>query len=204
MSSANFGVLLRCKVIVVGDAGVGKSAIVQMFHSKGSHYPRQYNMTTGCDFVMKEIKVPESDYTVELHIYDCAGQSVFKDLTSQYWKNSNIVIFVYDVTKPESFQNLGEWLDLVRKKCPEKVLPGVYVDLFLNVHLTQHLSAGSLPTRLTWKIVSRSIPPKEQSLQGTTLWSFVRSPRSGTSMLRVRSLPPPSCTPRLTRTSSRL
>mmetsp|Transcript_12319 Transcript_12319/g.42911 ORF Transcript_12319/g.42911 Transcript_12319/m.42911 type:complete len:88 (+) Transcript_12319:86-349(+) len=84
MSSANFGVLLRCKVIVVGDAGVGKSAIVQMFHSKGSHYPRQYNMTTGCDFVMKEIKVPESDYTVELHIYDCAGQSVFKDLTSQY------------------------------------------------------------------------------------------------------------------------
>ncbi|EKX44929.1 hypothetical protein GUITHDRAFT_175448 [Guillardia theta CCMP2712] len=127
MSSANFGVLLRCKVIVVGDAGVGKSAIVQMFHSKGSHYPRQYNMTTGCDFVMKEIKVPESDYTVELHIYDCAGQSVFKDLTSQYWKNSNIVIFVYDVTKPESFQNLGEWLDLVRKKCPEKVLPGVVV-----------------------------------------------------------------------------
>eukprot|EP00960_Hanusia_phi_P016442 484457-Hanusia_phi.AAC.1 len=110
-----------------GDAGVGKSAIVQMFHSKGSHYPRQYNMTTGCDFVMKEMKVPESDYTVELHIYDCAGQSVFKELTSQYWKNSNIVIFVYDVTKPESFESLGEWLDLVRKKCPEKVLPGVVV-----------------------------------------------------------------------------
>ena len=31
-------------------------------------------MTTGCDFVMKEIKLPESGATVELHIYDCAGQ----------------------------------------------------------------------------------------------------------------------------------
>ncbi len=40
-----------------GDAAVGKSAIVQMFHSKGTHYPKQYAMTTGCDFVMKELKV---------------------------------------------------------------------------------------------------------------------------------------------------
>jgi hypothetical protein len=36
---------------------VGKSAIVQMFHSKGTHYPKQYVMTTGCNFVMKELKV---------------------------------------------------------------------------------------------------------------------------------------------------
>jgi transport family protein 27 len=56
-----------------GDAGVGKSALVQMFHSKGTHYPKQYQMTTGCDFVMKEIKLG-SGATVELHIYDCAGQ----------------------------------------------------------------------------------------------------------------------------------
>ena len=53
---------------------MGKSALVQMFHSKGTHFPKQYQMTTGCDFVMKEIKLPESGSIVELHIYDCAGQ----------------------------------------------------------------------------------------------------------------------------------
>jgi len=83
-----------------GDAGVGKSAIVQMFHSKGTHFPKQYQMTTGCDFVMKEIKLPESNATVELHIYDCAGQAVFKELGCQYWKNANMVMLVYDVTNP--------------------------------------------------------------------------------------------------------
>jgi len=106
---------------------VGKSALVQMFHSKGTHFPKQYQMTTGCDFVMKEIKLPESGAIVELHIYDCAGQAVFKELTTSYWKNANMVMLVYDVTNPDSFQHLGPWLDLVRKKCPEKILPGVVV-----------------------------------------------------------------------------
>jgi len=98
-----------------------------MFHSKGTHFPKQYQMTTGCDFVMKEIKLPESNATVELHIYDCAGQAVFKELACSYWKNANMVMLVYDVTNPDSFQSLGPWLDLVRKKCPEKMLPGVVV-----------------------------------------------------------------------------
>mmetsp|Transcript_51691 Transcript_51691/g.121366 ORF Transcript_51691/g.121366 Transcript_51691/m.121366 type:complete len:196 (-) Transcript_51691:159-746(-) len=123
----NLSLLLRCKVIVVGDAGVGKSAIVQMFHSKGTHYPKQYQMTTGCDFVMKEQKVSESGTTVELHIYDCSGQTVFKELTAEYWRNANYLMLVYDVSNPESFQNAGNWLDLVKKKCPEKPLPGVLV-----------------------------------------------------------------------------
>mmetsp|Transcript_24149 Transcript_24149/g.49201 ORF Transcript_24149/g.49201 Transcript_24149/m.49201 type:complete len:196 (+) Transcript_24149:229-816(+) len=123
----NLSLLLRCKVIVIGDAGVGKSAIVQMFHSKGTHYPKQYQMTTGCDFVMKEQKVADSGTTVELHIYDCSGQAVFKELTAEYWRNANAVMLVYDVTNPESFHNAGAWLDLVRKKCPEKPLPGVLV-----------------------------------------------------------------------------
>jgi small GTP-binding protein len=54
-------------------------------------------------------------------------QQVFRDLTTQYWKNANMVMLVYDVTKPETFENLGPWLELVRRKCPEKALPGVVV-----------------------------------------------------------------------------
>ena len=58
----------------------------------------------------------------------CNGtQQVFRDLTTQYWKNANMVMLVYDVTKPETFENLGPWLELVRRKCPEKALPGVVV-----------------------------------------------------------------------------
>jgi transport family protein 27 len=142
--------LLRCKVIVIGDAAVGKSAIVQMFHSKGTHYPKQYAMTTGCDFVMKEIKIPDTSTTVELHIYDCSGQVVFKELVSEYWKNANMVMLVYDVSNQDSFANLGPWLDLLRKKCPEKVLPGVLIanKIDLEDRVRVHTAEGSDFARL--------------------------------------------------------
>ena len=137
--------VLRCKVIVVGDAAVGKSAIVQMFHSKGTHYPKQYAMTTTCDFVMKEVKVPDSNVTVELHIIDCSGQGVFRELVAEYWKNANMVMLVYDVSNADSFNNLGTWLDLLRKTCPEKVLPGVLIanKIDLEDRFRVHTSEGS-------------------------------------------------------------
>jgi hypothetical protein len=36
--------LLRAKVVVVGDACVGKTAITQMFNSGGHNYPKNYIM----------------------------------------------------------------------------------------------------------------------------------------------------------------
>jgi hypothetical protein len=37
-------VVLRGKCVVVGDPAVGKSALSQVFHSDGSHFPKTYNM----------------------------------------------------------------------------------------------------------------------------------------------------------------
>ena len=39
--------VLRCKVVIVGDAKVGKSALAQMFHSGGHNFPKNYIMTIG-------------------------------------------------------------------------------------------------------------------------------------------------------------
>ncbi len=107
-------------------------------------------MTTGCDFVMKEIKIPDTSTTVELHIYDCSGQVVFKELVSEYWKNANMVMLVYDVSNQDSFANLGPWLDLLRKKCPEKVLPGVLIanKIDLEDRVRVHTAEGSDFARL--------------------------------------------------------
>jgi GTPase SAR1 family protein len=45
--------VLRCKVSIVGDPGVGKSALSQMMHSGGHMFPKNYVMTTGVDFAVK-------------------------------------------------------------------------------------------------------------------------------------------------------
>lgn len=38
---------LRCKVVVVGEAACGKTALVQMHESGGAHFPQAYKLTAG-------------------------------------------------------------------------------------------------------------------------------------------------------------
>jgi transport family protein 27 len=37
-------VILRCKVVIVGDACIGKTAMTQVFVKGGSNYPKNYLM----------------------------------------------------------------------------------------------------------------------------------------------------------------
>ena len=42
------GTLLRAKMVILGDAAVGKSSLVQVFHSESQQgFPKAYSMTTG-------------------------------------------------------------------------------------------------------------------------------------------------------------
>ncbi|CAM9873193.1 unnamed protein product, partial [Discosporangium mesarthrocarpum] len=72
--------MLRSKVVVVGDACVGKTALMQMLKSDGHDYPKNYIMTIGVDFGVKKIKIPDTDCIVELYLFDCAGQGIFNKL----------------------------------------------------------------------------------------------------------------------------
>ena len=73
-------VVLRCKVVIVGDASVGKTALAQVFHSGGPTFPKNYMMTVGAEFLTKQVPIPNTNAVVELYIFDCAGQSIFNQL----------------------------------------------------------------------------------------------------------------------------
>lgn len=51
----------------------------------------------------------------KLNIWDTAGQERFKTITSTYYKGSNGVIIVYDITDEETFKNVPTWLEEVKK-----------------------------------------------------------------------------------------
>eukprot|EP00002_Diphylleia_rotans_P034964 TRINITY_DN7579_c0_g2_i1.p1 TRINITY_DN7579_c0_g2~~TRINITY_DN7579_c0_g2_i1.p1 ORF type:complete len:188 (+),score=48.80 TRINITY_DN7579_c0_g2_i1:64-627(+) len=118
---------LRCKLVVIGDPGVGKTALVQMFHSDGAHYPKNYVMTVGTDFCVKVVNIPDTNAVVELYIFDNAGQSFYQELVQQYWEGTSMVALVFDVTKPETFEDCEKWIRLIREKLPERELPGVLI-----------------------------------------------------------------------------
>ncbi|CAM9960252.1 unnamed protein product [Ectocarpus sp. 13 AM-2016] len=123
--------MLRAKVVVVGDACVGKSSVVQMFKSGGHDYPKNYIMTIGVDFGVKQVKVPETDSVVELFLFDCPGQGVFNKLEqgAAYYENAAFVCVVFDVSNRDSFESCGRWLQGVRAALPSTSapLPGVVI-----------------------------------------------------------------------------
>mmetsp|Transcript_24046 Transcript_24046/g.44645 ORF Transcript_24046/g.44645 Transcript_24046/m.44645 type:complete len:222 (-) Transcript_24046:429-1094(-) len=112
--------ILRCKCVVVGDACTGKTALTQVFNSGGNTYPKNYVMTIGAEFSVKQVPIPDTNVIVELYIYDCAGQSIFNqvEMNSKYWENTSAVVVVYDISNPETLQSCSKWLGGVRAMRP--------------------------------------------------------------------------------------
>ncbi len=123
--------VLRCKVTIVGDQSVGKSALTQMFHSGGHMFPKNYVMTCSVDFCVKEVQIPDTNTAVELYLFDCAGQSIFnqRELNAKYWESTAYVMCVYDVSSRESFSSVQKWLQGVRSVRAGNMgqIPGVLV-----------------------------------------------------------------------------
>jgi len=102
--SASFDHLV--KLLLVGDSGVGKSSLLLRF-SEGT-FEQDQTPTIGVDFKLKFLDVDGK--RLKLTVWDTAGQERFRTLTSSYYRGAQGVIFVYDISRRETFQNLaGIW-----------------------------------------------------------------------------------------------
>jgi Ras-related protein Rab-28 len=96
---------------ILGDGSTGKSTIIHMFRTEG--FERVYKQTIGCDFYEKSLAIRSRD--VSLKVWDIGGQSIHSKNIAAYVGSSHAVFLVYDVTNPESFNNLEDWLRVVRQ-----------------------------------------------------------------------------------------
>ncbi|KAM4021396.1 ras-related protein Rab-43 [Anomaloglossus baeobatrachus] len=99
------------KIVLIGDAGVGKTCVVQRFKS-GVFVERQGN-TIGVDFTMKTLDIQGK--RVKLQIWDTAGQERFRTITQSYYRSANGAIIAFDITKKKSFESVPRWIEDVRK-----------------------------------------------------------------------------------------
>lgn len=116
------------KLLLIGDSGVGKSSLLLRFSDDA--YETTFNSTIGVDFKIKTIDLDGS--LVKLQIWDTAGQERFRTITSSYYRGANGIIVVYDVTDPESFENVKNWLQEIDRNAArgvQKLLVGNKNDL---------------------------------------------------------------------------
>ncbi|XP_068714702.1 ras-related protein Rab-7L1-like isoform X1 [Montipora foliosa] len=105
---------LLFKVIIIGDATVGKTSFVQRYVNK--HPGREYKPTQGVDFALKVIKLSE-DTTVRLQLWDIAGQERFTSMTRVYYKGAAACIIMFDLTSQQTFNSTIKWKKDLDKKC---------------------------------------------------------------------------------------
>ncbi|KAF5308839.1 hypothetical protein FQR65_LT00539 [Abscondita terminalis] len=96
------------KIVVIGDFGVGT-------------YSTSYKITIGTDFALKKLDWNENTRVI-VQLWDIAGHERFGSLTSVYYRYAAAAVVVFDLTRPESFKSIENWLCDLRTKV-EKSIP---------------------------------------------------------------------------------
>jgi len=99
------------KVVIIGDAGVGKSNIMSRFCK--DEFTKDNKSTIGVDFATRQIE--HDGKNIEAQVWDTAGQERFKAVTAAYFRGAIGALIIYDVTNRASFQNCERWLRDLRQ-----------------------------------------------------------------------------------------
>ncbi|KAL5247002.1 hypothetical protein ACHWQZ_G019013 [Mnemiopsis leidyi] len=135
--------VLRAKLIVLGDASVGKSSLVQVFHSDSQQgFPKAYSMTSDVQLQVKSVKIPDSPYTVELYVYDCAGQETFQPFISKILGSSALVLLVSDLTNQSSLSAAVKWFERARNANKDFKMQGALVGNKCDLDLRRAIKAS--------------------------------------------------------------
>ncbi len=100
-----------CKITLVGDSGVGKSSIIGRFVT--GIFIEDMSSTTGLNYSQKLYE--KDGKKVNLNLWDTAGQEKFRSLGRNFYKDSYIIIIVFDITDRMSFVNAKEvWYNAIK------------------------------------------------------------------------------------------
>jgi GTPase SAR1 family protein len=58
----------------------------------------------------REVRLPGGGKTLNLQLWDTAGQEQFAALTASFFRNAHAVVLAYDVHAPSSFAALQRWM----------------------------------------------------------------------------------------------
>ncbi len=111
------------KVVLLGESGVGKTSIISQFTN--SEFKDDFETSTGGTFSSKSFTYND-DKILKFEIWDTAGQERYRALTKMFYKETNAVILVYDITRKKSFEELQNyWVEQIKEFAPENIIIAV-------------------------------------------------------------------------------
>jgi len=115
------------KLVVIGDGAVGKTCLLISYAN--NRFPEDYIPTVFDNYV---VNLTAGNTTIELGLWDTAGQEEYDRLRPLSYANANVFLVCFSVVNPVSFENVtAKWYPEVIHFCPEvpQLLVGTKLDL---------------------------------------------------------------------------
>ncbi|KAI7728783.1 hypothetical protein M8C21_033222 [Ambrosia artemisiifolia] len=106
------------KIVLLGDSGVGKSNLLARF-ARNEFYSNSKS-TIGVEFQTQKMEVNGKE--IKAQIWDTAGQERFRAVTSAYYRGAVGALVVYDISRRQTFDSVGRWLNELHTHCDMNVI----------------------------------------------------------------------------------
>ena len=107
------------KIVLLGHFGVGKSSLIRRFVE--NTFSDFYKVTIGVHIFKKDIELSNDD-SVSLIIWDLEGNDDINNTRPSYLLGTNGFIYVFDLTRPATYEMLKNDLDYLKKNYPNTPL----------------------------------------------------------------------------------
>eukprot|EP01090_Pellita_catalonica_P019150 TRINITY_DN63_c0_g1_i1.p1 TRINITY_DN63_c0_g1~~TRINITY_DN63_c0_g1_i1.p1 ORF type:complete len:195 (+),score=40.21 TRINITY_DN63_c0_g1_i1:86-670(+) len=106
------------KLVVVGDGAVGKTCLLISYAN--NRFPEDYVPTVFDNYV---VNLTAGEQTIELGLWDTAGQEEYDRLRPLSYANANVFLICFSVVNPVSYENvLSKWWPEIVHFCPDTPL----------------------------------------------------------------------------------
>ena len=98
------------KVVLLGETGVGKTSIITQFTTNNFNPHQETSLSA--QFISKTLEFPDLGQSIKFDIWDTVGQEKYRSLAKIFYKDAKVIIFVYDITREITFENLKSyWIE---------------------------------------------------------------------------------------------
>ena len=100
------------KIILLGDSGVGKTSLLNCLEPNDIDLNQK--KTISLEYFNYIIKA--NNNIIRMQIWDTVGQEKFNSIISNYYKTTDVAIFMYSIDNIESFNNINNWFNELNDK----------------------------------------------------------------------------------------
>jgi small GTP-binding protein len=139
--------MLKAKIILTGNFGVGKTSLFQRFLF--SRFDEKYLTTIGVKVDKRVVKLETDE--VQLFLWDVAGEVSQDKVPLSYFLGAHGIIYVFDVTRPLTYENIEKDINYLKSKAKKAVIKvvGNKSDLLSSAELADVLNKLPYPSNLT-------------------------------------------------------